>query len=146
VNEGFESTFLAYDRGGEGAVVMTNAQGGSLIAEEVLRSIAAEYNWPDHRPVVRTSVTVAPKILADYAGGYQIESQVNLGITVEDGHLILHPPGPQTIRLYSQSNTEFFPLEADITFEFKRDADGNVTQLVMHQGGHDTIAERKKMP
>lgn len=28
VNEGFESLFLAYEQGGDGAVVMTNAQGG----------------------------------------------------------------------------------------------------------------------
>jgi hypothetical protein len=50
VNAGFESIFLCYEDGSEGAIVMTNAQGGSVLANEILRSIAVEYNWPDKRP------------------------------------------------------------------------------------------------
>ena len=54
----------AYEQGGEGAVVMTNAQGGSRLADEVMRSIAATYHWPDFQPKVRAAVTVDPKTLA----------------------------------------------------------------------------------
>jgi CubicO group peptidase (beta-lactamase class C family) len=50
VNEGFECTMSAYEEDGEGAVVMTNAQGGSRLADEVMRSIAAVYHWPDFQP------------------------------------------------------------------------------------------------
>jgi len=53
VNEGYESLFVAYEHGGDGAIVMTNAQGGSRLASEVMSSIAIAYNWPDFRPTVR---------------------------------------------------------------------------------------------
>ncbi len=49
VNEGYESLFVAYEHDGDGAVVMTNAQGGSRLASEVMSSIAAAYEWPDFR-------------------------------------------------------------------------------------------------
>jgi CubicO group peptidase (beta-lactamase class C family) len=52
VNAGFESILFVYEHGGDGAVVMTNAQGGSILADEIMRSIATEYNWPDYRPIV----------------------------------------------------------------------------------------------
>jgi CubicO group peptidase (beta-lactamase class C family) len=50
---GFESLLVAYEDHLDGAVVMTNAQGGSRLAEEIMQSIATEYGWPDFRPTVR---------------------------------------------------------------------------------------------
>jgi CubicO group peptidase (beta-lactamase class C family) len=50
---GFESLFVAYENHLDGAVVMTNAQGGTRLAEEVMQSIATDYGWPDFRPTVR---------------------------------------------------------------------------------------------
>src|SRR5450755_1258271 len=40
VNAGYESMFVGYDQNGDGAVVMTNAQGGSRLAAEVMSAIA----------------------------------------------------------------------------------------------------------
>jgi CubicO group peptidase (beta-lactamase class C family) len=51
VDAGFESLFVAYENHNDGAVVMTNAQGGSRLAEEILQSIATEYGWPDFHAV-----------------------------------------------------------------------------------------------
>jgi hypothetical protein len=46
---GFEDLFVGYENHGDGVVVMTNAKGGSRLAEELLQSIATEYGWPDFR-------------------------------------------------------------------------------------------------
>lgn len=46
-NVGYESLMVAYERGGEGAVVMTNGQGGSELVREVMQSIVTAYGWPD---------------------------------------------------------------------------------------------------
>jgi CubicO group peptidase (beta-lactamase class C family) len=55
-NEGFRNIFVAYETSGDGAVVMTNGDSGSLLGDEVIRSIATEYRWPDYgRSVVRRS-------------------------------------------------------------------------------------------
>ncbi len=50
VDAGFESLLVAYESG-DGAVVLTNAQGGTALAMQIMRSIAAEYGWPDYHPM-----------------------------------------------------------------------------------------------
>jgi CubicO group peptidase (beta-lactamase class C family) len=64
VNEGYESLFVAYEHDGDGAVVMTNAQGGSRLASEVMSSIAVACDWPDFRPAVRTEIKLDAAALA----------------------------------------------------------------------------------
>ena len=54
INAGFENSLVAYQRTGEGAVVMTNTQGGQQLADAVIRSIASVYGWPNFHPIVRS--------------------------------------------------------------------------------------------
>ena len=63
VNAGFVGIFVAYEKNGEGAVVMTNGEGGDLLVDEIMRGIAVEYGWPDYRPAVRTEVQLVPKVM-----------------------------------------------------------------------------------
>ena len=49
VNAGYQSVLFVYEDGRDGAVVMTNADRGAVLADEIIRSIAAEYHWPDYR-------------------------------------------------------------------------------------------------
>ena len=94
-NAGFESTMEAYEQDGEGAVVMTNAQGGSRVADEVMRSIAMVYHWPDFQPKVRTAVKVDEKILDTYVGTYELRPNFDLVVTVKDGQLITQATGQE---------------------------------------------------
>jgi hypothetical protein len=84
----FEGVLVAYQQSGDGAVVMTNAQGGLRLAYEVVRSIASVYGRPDFHPIVRTSVTVDPAILATYAGVYELSPTFAITITLENGQLM----------------------------------------------------------
>jgi len=46
-NEGFRCHLIAYVESGQRAVVMTNSDRGGGLAEEIIRSVAREYAWPD---------------------------------------------------------------------------------------------------
>ncbi len=46
VNLGFECGFTGSVEGSQGAVVMTNAAGGSALVDEILQDLRSEYNWP----------------------------------------------------------------------------------------------------
>jgi CubicO group peptidase (beta-lactamase class C family) len=141
---GFEAIFVAYEEGGDGAVVMTNVQGGSLLAAEVVRSIAAEYGWPDFQPVIRTAVSVDSKILADYVGTYQLDPERSLVFTLEDGNLVGQATGLPKVTLTPESPSEFFLPDNDTEIEFFKDAQGKVSYLVMHQkNAPDRKAMRK---
>lgn len=143
-NEGFRCIFVAYEKTGEGAVVMTNGDKGGMLGDEIIRSIATEYGWPDHKPEIRTAVAVDPKILADYVGTYQLAPSVNLVVTLEGGKLMAQPTGQEKAQIYALSATKFVPTVVSTEIEFVRDAQGKVMHLVLHMGGHDTSASKIK--
>jgi CubicO group peptidase (beta-lactamase class C family) len=142
-NEGFRNIFLAYENSGEGAVVMTSGDAGGQIGDEVLNSIATEYGWADHHPTVRTAVKVDPKILASYVGTFELEKGFDLVVTVENSQLIAQATGQDKFPLYAESETKFFPIMFPAEIEFVKDGSGNVTALILHQGGHDRKAPKK---
>jgi CubicO group peptidase (beta-lactamase class C family) len=143
VNEGFESLFVGYENSGEGAVVMTNAQGGSRLAGEIMSSIAAEYNWPDFRPIIRTTVKVDPAILAAYVGTYQLAPDFSIIVTFENGKLMALATHQPSVQLFPESQTKFFLKVVDAQLEFVKDEKGQVAYLVLHQNGHDEKGLKK---
>ncbi len=147
VNDGFEALMYAYANNGEGAVVMTNAQGGSRLADEVMRSIAKVYRWPDFQPKVRTAVKVDEKILETYVGTYELRPNFNFVVTMKDGQLITQAVGqgavPNPVPVLAESETKFFPAQIDAEMEFVKDDQGKVTGIVLRQGGQETKGTRK---
>jgi CubicO group peptidase (beta-lactamase class C family) len=142
-NEGFRNLFVAYEKSGEGAVVMTNGDNGGQLGDELMRSVATEYGWPDWKPEVRTTVKVDEKILEQYAGTYQIRPGFDLVVTVENGQLITQATGQPKFAVYAESEAKFFPLDFPAVLEFVKDSQGKVNTVILHQGGHDMTAPRK---
>ena len=143
VNEGFESLFVAYEQGGEGAVVMTNAQGGSRIASDIMRSIAVAYSWPDFQPAVRSAIKVDPSVLARYVGTYAPAPGLNFTVTLEGDQLMLQVHGEKH-PIFPESQTRFFPKDADVEIEFFPDGKGQTSYLILYQGGQEHKAPRMK--
>jgi CubicO group peptidase (beta-lactamase class C family) len=143
---GFENSLIAYEQGGNGAVVMTNAQGGLQLADALISSIAKVYDWPDLRPIVRTAVKLDPSILAACAGVYEIDSdpKFSLDIRLENGQLEVHSPFRPKYQLFPESRNEFFAKVIRTEFEFLRDDSGRVARLVLYYGGEETRGERKQ--
>ncbi len=142
-NEGFRNIFAAYEKNGEGAVVMTNGDGGGQLGDEIMHAIAAEYQWPDWHPEVKAAIQVDPAILATYSGTYQLAPKFDLVISVENGQLITQATGQPRFTVYAETETKFFPLEFPAEMEFVKDDKGAVTAVVLHQGGHDMRAPKK---
>ena len=145
VNEGFESLFVGYERGGEGAVVMTNAAGGSRLAEALMRSIAAVYGWRDFRPAVRTMVKVSPRILKRYVGTYVFSPSLDfdLVITLKDERLFSQVSDQRKLPLFAESPTRFFQRFPNAQYEFFPDKDGEANHLVVYLNGQKYSATKK---
>jgi CubicO group peptidase (beta-lactamase class C family) len=142
-NEGFRNFFLAYEKSGEGAVVMTSGDAGGLLGDEVMHSIAAVYDWPDYRPTVRTAIHVDPAVLAQYVGTFVLEPGFDLAVTLEGGQLMTQATGQDKIPIYAETETKFFPTAVPAEIEFFKDDQGKVSHLVLHQGGRDVKAPKK---
>jgi CubicO group peptidase (beta-lactamase class C family) len=141
---GFESDLVAYRRSGDGAVVMTNAQGGLFLARAVVRSIAVVYGWPDFRPIVRSLVRVDPDVLATYAGVYELTPKLSITITLKNRQLMEQATNERKFPIFPESQSEFFLKVSDAQLEFFKGPDGRVSYMVLHQPGHDTRGERKQ--
>ena len=146
VNEGFEALFFGYENNGEGAAVMTNAQGGSRICGEIMSAIAVTYNWPDFKPVERTLIQLPPEALTRFAGTYEATTPPNFSvtITIENGQLMGQPARGAKAPLFPESPTKFFLKESPVEAEFVPNDKGEITSLIVHQPGHDITATKTK--
>jgi hypothetical protein len=118
-----------------------------LLDEEVFRAVSKEYGWPDIKPKERTVVDIDPVLLSAYARttyeGPETGTQV---VSVRDNKLYIRvnplAPPPEPEELYPESATDFFILSRNVTFSFRKDAQGVVSELVTHNGTQDYEAKR----
>ena len=130
-NAGFKCQMTAFIEGGRGAVVMTNGDQGGRLASEILRAVAAEYNWPVRRPRVKTVATVDPSALAPLTGRYELRPGRVLTVSLEGGTLFVID-GPERVELFPESATRFFDLVPEFEIEFVRGPDGAVSHMLLN--------------
>lgn len=89
-----------------------------------------------------SAVVVDPKIFASYVGKYQVAPTLILTITAENGKLFGQATGQQQFEFVPMSDTKFRIAVVNAEIDFIKDAEGAVTELILHQGGRDIPAKR----
>jgi CubicO group peptidase (beta-lactamase class C family) len=140
--EGF-NTHLAYYPEDKLTVVVLGNLNGSAPGDMAGKLGAVAHGDKVELPSERKEVTVSPKILADYAGTYELSPTFSIVMTVEDGQLMTQATRQPKFPLFAESDTKFFLKVVDAQVEFFRDEKGAVTHLVLHQGGRDMKGPRK---
>jgi len=143
-NEGFRCDIETYTDSGQGFAAMTNSDSGSELTEEIFRSVAKEYGWPDFKPIEHTLIKINPATLAAYPGVYEITGIGKLTVTTKPTGLFVEaePFGPDPLELLPESPLQFFILSGDITFTFHKDASGAITGLTLHAGSQTFEAKK----
>jgi hypothetical protein len=104
---------------------MTDAQIVTGFGESV--TVAS---WPKE-------VAIAPALLADYAGVYQMSPSVNFIITAADGYLGSKLGRQGVVPIFPESDAKFFAKSVNAEIEFFRDpATHAVTHLTLYQNGN----------
>ena len=129
-NEGFKCQMTAFVSGGTGAVVMTNGDRGSPLANEILRALAREYGWPAYRPVEKPVMQLDDKALSAFEGRYALQPGRTLEVRVVERTLFVID-GNRRVELHAESPSKFFELVEEHAFEFVRDSAGEVTHLLI---------------
>jgi CubicO group peptidase (beta-lactamase class C family) len=146
-NEGFRATFYAFADRGQGAVIMTNGDNGGAVIAEMMRAVAVEYGWPTQRPVVREVAPITPARLATLAGSYggrwnEVPVSVRFTADGETLHSFGAPVGNRMLHHVGEDG--FFPLDANMTVSFERDAAGRgVAATLVAPGGQRIRLERE---
>src|SRR5262249_37570796 len=94
-------------------------------------------------PSQRKEINVAQAILAKDPGTYELPQNFSIVITLEDGTLMAQASNQGKRPVFPESETLFFSKDIDAQLEFFRNDKGDVTHLVLHQGGRDTKGTKK---
>ena len=84
-----------------------------------------------------------PSILAKYVGTYELAPTFSIDITLEGSQLMAQATNQPKFPVFAESETEFFLKVVDAQIEFLKNDKGDVTSLVLHQGGQDSKGMKK---
>jgi hypothetical protein len=95
-------------------------------------------------PAERAVAKVDPALYDAYVGEYELAPGFMLTVTREGDRLMTQATGQQKVEVFPSSENEFFLKVVDAQITFVRGPGGTVDQLVLHQGGRDMPAKRRK--
>jgi CubicO group peptidase (beta-lactamase class C family) len=145
-NEGYMCDVYSYLESGSGVVIMTNSNNGYMLIQEIYRSLATEYRWPDFKTASVKTVNVPPSVLSGYVGTYQARLEGNKELTfdlVQKSGSLFSVMDNKTYQLYPIGEREFLIPDQDWRFKIldKDKVTDSVEFLVRFESG---IARRIK--
>jgi hypothetical protein len=82
--------------------------------------------------------------LQTYVGTYELAPGFDIVMTVEGGQLMTQATGQPKFRVFAESETKFFLKVVDAQLEFVKNDKGELTHVILHQGGRDAKAPKKR--
>jgi CubicO group peptidase (beta-lactamase class C family) len=140
--EGFNTSLAYYPEDKLTVVVLANLNGQA--PEAIAGKLAAMAHGENVvLPSERKEITVSPAILEKYVGTYELMPNFDLVMTLEGGQFMTQATGQPKFPLFAESETKFFLKVVDAEVEFFKNDKGEVTHLILHQGGHDVKGTKK---
>ena len=140
--EGYHNFLFAYARRGQGVAVMTNAQNGSYLYQEILRSVAIAYDWPHLKPSVIRPVQLPVESLNGFTGRYVFNNILPVQVTVEDDHLRMAGDDGRIFLWYPDSDHHFIDVVTGWELEFVFDEKNVITGAVIGMAGAGLKGEK----
>ncbi|MEL6846081.1 MAG: serine hydrolase, partial [Bacteroidota bacterium] len=119
-NEGFSNNMIAFAYQGAAVIVMTNADQGVALTDEIIRGISDYYGWGIQKPRTIKLVEVETNILQTYVGQYRYVEQVDgigdyyINVSLKNGQLQVDDPNDgEHLDLLSIAEDEFVSLETE---------------------------------
>jgi hypothetical protein len=131
-NKGFVSLMRIYAHIGKGFVVMLNSEEFELM-QEVMRSLALEYNWPDVFPKEQPIIILPQADL--YSGLYLTKSGLSFKVISQNGNVFLHCGQQPPLQFFPTSELEFFAKALNTSISFEKDDTGKIVAMTLSQAG-----------
>jgi CubicO group peptidase (beta-lactamase class C family) len=120
-NEGYICDVYSYLNSGSGVVVMTNSDNGYMLIQEIYRSLAKEYGWPDFKTTLVKTVDIPTSELSKYTGTFKALLDGNQELTVdlvEKSGRLYSVMENKSYQLYPVGEAEFLIPDQDWRFKF----------------------------
>lgn len=92
----------------------------------------------------KVEIKLDPKVYDDYVGEYKLAENMIITILKEEDKLFAELTGQPKAEIFPSSETEFFYKVVDAEIIFEKDAEGNVTNLLLNQMGQSLPANKVK--
>jgi hypothetical protein len=150
-NWGFQCNLIAHKVHGYGLVIMTNADSGGAVIQELSQRIQRAYQWDSLAPPAPRGYDPLPDfdeielsldVLSEYIGEYQLNEQTTIAISLESGQLYAAPAGQPRAPLFATELDHLFLRVAPVELFFNRDEDGKVSGFTLVQNGQSIYAPK----
>jgi CubicO group peptidase (beta-lactamase class C family) len=138
-------TFIGMDEARHrGVIVLTNSTNtpddiGFHILEPKVALAAPPEPGKQRKEIALDSTKLQPLV-----GVYQLAPNFQIAVTREGASLFIQATDQPKFPIFAESELEFFLKVVDAQFSFIKDANGQVNQLVLHQGGANIAGLRVK--
>lgn len=140
--EGFNTQLAYYPDDKLTVVVLANLNGGA--PDGIATKMAAVAHGEKVVLISeRKEVKVPTNLLAEYVGNYELQPNFVMVVSLKGDQLITQITGQPEVPIFAESEKTFFPKIVDAEIEFFKNDKGQVTHLVLHQGGQDHKAIKK---
>lgn len=140
--EGFNTEMAYYPNDKLTVIVLGNLNGSA--PDQIASQLAAVVHGEKVvLPSERKEISVSPKILAQYTGTYELLPNFSITVSLEGDHLMAQATNQPKFPIFAESENKFFLKVVDAQLEFLRNDKGEVTSLVLHQGGQDIKGAKK---
>jgi len=142
-DEGFSAIYYGSIDGGNGVVVMQNANYNQFL-DEVVNAVARVYDFKGlDRTRFKKVVTVPTNVLQTYTGEYQLTPDIKITVTLEGNKLYAQPTGQDKLELFAEAQNKFFVKEANAGIEFLTNDKGEVIKGILYEDGPHDIKKIK---
>ncbi|MFC1490681.1 DUF3471 domain-containing protein [Candidatus Latescibacterota bacterium] len=90
----------------------------------------------------RKIAEIDPQTYDVFLGQYQLAPEFIVTITKENNQLFAQATGQSKNEIFPESDTKFFYKVVNAQITFKKDENGKVTELTLHQNGRDLPAKK----
>jgi CubicO group peptidase (beta-lactamase class C family) len=140
---GFSSHILRFPAEKLTVVVLRNTDGGEPGPVKVSQALAAialgePYDIPQGQPVTK----IDPKVYDAYVGRYQLPGSGMIASVAREGDKLFWQ-GQIRAEMLPKSETVFVMQERPVTFTFKKNDSGKVTELELDQGGGRVVTAKR---
>ncbi len=155
-DEGFRHYAAIFDQSKDGIVIMTNSSNGEGIykglLEGLIRDTFTPIEWEGFTPYdqlpprpplpVHHQITLDAQLLDRVTGRYELSASLGLVVTRKADHLSIQENDEPPMEVFPEGEMQFFSKSSDDVITFELDAQGRVTQLVIHTGGRSIPVKR----
>ena len=94
----------------------------------------------------RKAIKLAPETYDAYVGRYELTPDFIITVVREPNGLSVQATDQPKFEVFAESETKFFLTGVDAQITFVKNENGEVTHLILHQGGADQTAKRISSP